>query len=245
MTTKIDAFAGYLPSWVALSPGIWDLILGVHGGRWLEPVPQGSIYLRGMTGTELLDLAGKYAGVFVTSVLGAGIGAYVGAYLKKKGENLATHEDVEKLVDQVAAITQTTKEIEAKISNEVWNRQRRWEMKRDALVEAMKVLGDVETAMSLLHLSNTGGPKTTLTKEEAAEMWNDALAKFKRSRILASIVCSDDVNEAFRKLEEFMITSIRSITRRESPAWFPEFRSHLSSLIDLVRNDLMPRSDES
>ena len=32
-------------------------------------------------------------------------GAFFGSDLKKKGENLATHEDIDKLVKQVSAIT--------------------------------------------------------------------------------------------------------------------------------------------
>jgi hypothetical protein len=47
-----------------------------------------------MTGTELLDLIGKYAGTAVTTFVAGGAGAYVGSYLKRKGENLATHEDI-------------------------------------------------------------------------------------------------------------------------------------------------------
>ena len=31
----------------------------------------------------------------------AGAGGFLGSYLKTKGENLATHEDIDKLVDQV------------------------------------------------------------------------------------------------------------------------------------------------
>ncbi len=52
--------------------------------------------------------------VFVSSGLSAGAGAFIGSYLMKKGENLATHEDINKLVDQVKSVTQATKEIEAK-----------------------------------------------------------------------------------------------------------------------------------
>ena len=57
------------------------------------------------------------------------IRAYLGSYLKKKGENLATHEDIDKLLAQVTAVTQATKEIEAKISVDVWERQKKWEIK--------------------------------------------------------------------------------------------------------------------
>lgn len=36
----------------------------------------------------------------------------------------------------VSVLTKATKQVEAAISNEVWDRQRQWEMKRDALLEA-------------------------------------------------------------------------------------------------------------
>jgi len=74
------------------------------------------------------------------SLAGGWAGAYFGGYLTKKGENLATHEDIDKLVDQVRAVKQTTREIEAKISDEVWDRQKRWELKREVLFEATRAL---------------------------------------------------------------------------------------------------------
>jgi hypothetical protein len=55
------------------------------------------------------------------AALVSGLGAYFGAYLKRKGENYATKEDV-------AEITRITKEIEAKISDDTWARQRRWDL---------------------------------------------------------------------------------------------------------------------
>lgn len=82
---------------------------------------------------DLLDLIGKFAGVFVTTALGSGVGAYLGSYLKKKGENLATHEDIDKLIDQVAAVTTTTKKIEANISTEMWQRERKSDLQLKAI----------------------------------------------------------------------------------------------------------------
>ncbi len=40
-----------------------------------------------------------------SSLVGAFAGSYLTGYLKTKGENLATHEDIDKLVDQVGAVT--------------------------------------------------------------------------------------------------------------------------------------------
>jgi hypothetical protein len=84
--------------------------------RRLPPGAEYSYNYRQMTGAELLDLIGKYCGVFATTLLGSWSGAYFGSYLRKKGENLATHEDVDKLVEQVSAVTAATKQIEARIT---------------------------------------------------------------------------------------------------------------------------------
>ena len=75
------------------------------------------------------------------------IGSYLGAYFKKKGENLATREDIDILVDQVRAVTTATKQIEAKISGDVWDRQKRWELKRDLLFDAARTIAPAQTAL--------------------------------------------------------------------------------------------------
>lgn len=56
------------------------------------------------------------------------VGIFVGyltGYAKKKGENLATHEDIARLVNQVSKVTEATKQIEARIdrSSRVHERQ--------------------------------------------------------------------------------------------------------------------------
>ena len=101
-----------------------------------------------MDSYELLTLIGKYSGMFVTTALGAGVGAYIGSYLKKKGENLATHEDIDKLLIQVSAVTNATKAIEAKISGELWQRQKQWELRRDVIFEALKQVTEAQAGLS-------------------------------------------------------------------------------------------------
>ena len=71
-------------------------------------------------------------------------------YATKKGENLATHEDIDKLVDQVKAVTDATKKIEAEISSGVWDKQKRWEMKREVLFEAARKISEIDDAMSAI-----------------------------------------------------------------------------------------------
>ena len=55
--------------------------------------------------------------LFVIALV-TGIGAYFDSYLREKGKNLATKEDV-------AAISRTTEEIKTEIASGAWLRQRR------------------------------------------------------------------------------------------------------------------------
>ena len=145
-----------------------------------------------------------YLPILVTAVV-AGGGAYLGSYLKKKGENLATHEDVDKLVVQVAAVTETTKQIEAKISNDVWERQRKWELKRDALFEAFKDIGSMESCLNNYIVTFEAARQAPSEhqvvwgdrKLEAIEQHDKCKASFTRTMILATLVCGEEVRDKF------------------------------------------------
>src|SRR5665213_1700042 len=82
-----------------------------------------------------------------------GTGIYLRAYLDKKAENLATKEDFRDLKIQTAELRQTTKEIEAKIDDQLWNRQRQWELKRDIVLELVKVMKEFEQATLALGIA--------------------------------------------------------------------------------------------
>jgi hypothetical protein len=192
----------------------------------------------------------------LTTLVGAFIGSFLGGYLKKKGENHATHEDIGKLVDQMAAVTTATKEIEAKISNDVWERQRKWEVKREALFEALKELGNVEYAMGRLMLTlemaknsidsqpwtgKKAAAEVWMTeKKEAAKEWNMALVTFKKARILALLVCGQDLRDAFETLEKSIIALTNEAVSDHSKTspWFQTTRGQINAIIHLVRQEL-------
>ena len=101
----------------------------------------------------------------------AGAGGFLGSYLKRKGENLATHEDIDKLITQVGTVTKVTKEIEARISSDLWDRQKQWELKRDAIFEVAKTIAAVKYElfeMRILFLN---------TPQEIDEERNDSVPK--------------------------------------------------------------------
>jgi hypothetical protein len=144
------------------------------------------------------------------SLVGGWAGAYFGGYLKKKGENLATHEDINKLVDQVRAVTQTTKEIEAKISDEVWAGQKRWELKREVLFEATRALAGIEDALISLHsLTKVEKKENDITwvtaRHDKTLKWTKAYSVFEEASLLVMVVCNREAGQAFLNYGGFMV----------------------------------------
>jgi hypothetical protein len=137
------------------------------------------------------------------SFIGAGAGAYLGGYLRAKGENLATHEDIDWLKEKVSAVTETTKKIETEISDAAWNRQKRWELKREVLFEATKRLAEIDEACTGLQTSLQARRKLGDVRSgsgisgEWLEKWNHATTGFDDARLRVAIVCGGETNEAF------------------------------------------------
>jgi hypothetical protein len=147
----------------------------------------------------------------LTTLIGAFVGSFLGGYFRTKGENVATHEDIQKLVDQVRATTEATKAIEARISNEVWDRQRQWELKRDALLEGGRALADLNAALMKLNAvysakaENTQISKAFENQETAAiDAFNKAAYSFQRAQLVVSVVSGNEVQKAFIAMETIL-----------------------------------------
>jgi hypothetical protein len=58
---------------------------------------------------------------------------FLDGYLKRKGENHATREDIENLLEQLRRTTDVAEKIKASVGHDYWTTQRAWEAKRDGL----------------------------------------------------------------------------------------------------------------
>jgi hypothetical protein len=126
-------------------------------------------------------------------VLAVGLGGYLAGYLKKKGETRAIHENLERLVEELSATTKATKEIEARISHETWDRQKRWELKREVLFDATKKTFAVQNLFAKLPLL-IGRTREDVAKLEAA------VDKFEQAVATVEIVCDETATVAFLRL---------------------------------------------
>jgi hypothetical protein len=184
--------------------------------------------------------------------LAGGIGAYCGSYLKKKGENLATREDIAGLVEQVSAVTQATKAIEAEISTDMWDRQKQWELKKEAVFEAAKELASAQETLTALMStcaatqrseppSETQAVANTNLRLQSYDDYRKADAAFKRAAMLTAISCGDTVRTAFNVVELQMARIAgEAIGDRPAEAFrmLPALVERISGLIQVIRSDL-------
>jgi hypothetical protein len=148
---------------------------------------------------------------YITLAIGALLGFFGGyfkAYSAKKGENRAMQEDIHKLVDQVSAVTTATKEIESKISGDLWDRQKQWELKRDILFDAVKRLNDVDSKLLALNTfwehkinGKIDSPESEVSlSHRYTTEWQAAMHGFEEVEALAQVTCAPETMRAFAQL---------------------------------------------
>jgi hypothetical protein len=183
----------------------------------------------------------------LTTLASAFVGSYVAGYLKKKGENLATHEDIDKLVDQVRAVTTATKEIEERIESSVWSKQRHWEMKRDALFASVQALDRTKAAFIELWASQVFEVGDPEHKEErkrvSAEKWLAEISRYDETRSSTSLVCRIAVRKALGEASQLFRSSAALVFKSkldndEFAAARDPIRDAIKKVYELARAEL-------
>jgi len=153
--------------------------------------------------------------VFVMLGLSGAVGAFsafVVSYMKEKGKNLATKEDVQDVVSQMSAVTEATKRIEAEISDKVWDRQKRWELRRDVAFETAKASGVAKDALTKMHAvymtekqaAAQGKPERPEKKAEVYANVNNAADALEAAIMLAGISCGREMTKALYEFDLFV-----------------------------------------
>jgi hypothetical protein len=162
-----------------------------------------------------------FMGLAITTVVGSWGASFLGAYLKKKGENLATQEDIKNLITQVSAVTTATKEIESKITGDLWDRQKRWELKREALFEMTKRIALAKSALQHLCAVYTtekaskekGKPERPEKRIEVGTEWTEAANELDQTTSLVALTCGQDVLKAVQAFAIFTGDLAEEITQ--------------------------------
>lgn len=158
-------------------------------------------------------------GWIATLIIASGIGSYIGSYLKKKGENLATHDDLDKLVAQMQATTEATKAIETRIDDQIWNKQRQWEMKRDVLLGLARTISDFEQAVMDIGAKIERHGNSVYEAERfnrALAAWNATSAKFEQDSFVAGLVISMETRLALMELKSALRGATNDVLKTQT-----------------------------
>ena len=189
---------------------------------------------------------------WVVAALAVVVALFIGyfrGYLTQKGQNLATHEDVEKLVDQLRAVTTATKEIEARISNEVWDRQKRWELKRDVLIEMVKKTIALQVALQRLQavrLANKGtnSPEDPVRLEAiqtSTFTFNVAVAEYDQAKLVVDLVCGLQMKQALLYYEKLVSDTAQAVVKDDMGAYERTLKEILvkeAAIVNAVRTEI-------
>lgn len=147
-----------------------------------------------------------YIVIVAISLIASGIGALVGAYLKRRGENLATKADFEVLLDQVRQQTRETEQIKSEMARAGWVHQRRWDLKCELYWRLLETLEEIKQKGRLLAqmLSNYWDPTPEarqVIEEFARHMHERGVAeKLIGSKAAAAVVLEKSAVEALDRL---------------------------------------------
>jgi hypothetical protein len=179
----------------------------------------------------------------------AAAGAYFGAYLRKSGENAATNENLKDLLAQTRAITDATKSIEARISDEVWDRQRQWELKRDALLSGVEALGHADEALLemvliILKCRENQAHLTDLLiakRDSNLDEWQRRIKAYDGKRRTVSLVCRKETSHAFHVAGNEIRVGASRIFQNKATSFegiMPPIQQAIVRAFEAARNEL-------
>ncbi len=147
--------------------------------------------------------------ILLLSAIGGGLGAYLGSYLREKGKNLATREDIDRIVRK-------TEDIKAEISGDLWERQNRWTFKRDLYVRLLTALGETASAVRQLQYldDRLADPRfkdrveqTKKLMDPHFERWTEQMSAIRREAFIAPLVCD---KTTLRTLDDLLTAWLRA-----------------------------------
>ena len=137
------------------------------------------------------------------------------AYAGERAKLLAQSHNIDRLIEQTERLTVTTEVMKSRVSDEMWDRQQRWEFKRDIYIRLIQSMGQLRDGhgmhMRLERLRRVRnmddpnyGPKLILRIEASMSTFLEAYLEFQKNTDIAPLVIS---------LESYqiLITVVKSI----------------------------------
>jgi hypothetical protein len=117
----------------------------------------------------------------VAALIAAGLGAYLGSWFKRKGEIDAEFRDLDKLIKQQGAITEAVESIKASISDDAWDRQEQWKLRRDVVIDLIRAMADMDRLIPDFSAAFSS-PSGILTEEAKQHLMSNRIETFREER---------------------------------------------------------------
>jgi hypothetical protein len=178
------------------------------------------------------------ASIAVTLVL-TGWKGFAKGFGTKKGETAATQDDLAMIVEQMKAMTQAQKDIEAKISDEVLTRQKHRELKREAMFTAVKELAHLQEFLSIfLMLSHVD--KNDPRHVGLYDRYEASKISLRNARYLSMIVCEKRVVDMLEEVSFLVELAFQESTHSKVSAHDKAKRAEekIFTLLEEIRKEL-------
>jgi hypothetical protein len=152
--------------------------------------------------------------VFLALLVSQFIKPFIGSYANRKGENLATKEDI-------AQLTRIAEGIKADISDDVWGRQRRWELRRDAVLDAIRAHADLESALVKLNSCLSASEKNYTDKtdpefDERIQDFRNSWTSCRRAYLIANLAVGGQFSNALSAYSRLTRTVVNDVKLKKS-----------------------------
>ncbi|HEY7293019.1 MAG TPA: hypothetical protein VH583_24495 [Vicinamibacterales bacterium] len=129
------------------------------------------LLLRRVIGEGIQLHPAVYLLIALVSLLGGTLGAFVGAYARRRGENLATKADFNSLMEQLRLQTEETERIKSEIARAGWIHQRRWDLKRELYWQLLQLLEEIRQKGRWLAQSLGDGWRPSFETQSSIELF--------------------------------------------------------------------------
>lgn len=89
------------------------------------------------------------------SCVGATIGAFLSGYYSERGKRLATHEDIQKVLEELRATTSVAESVKSAVSHDAWKAQMCWHERKKAYHEMLEFMEQVRHCSAEIVYQNT------------------------------------------------------------------------------------------
>lgn len=102
------------------------------------------------------------------------IGGFLSGYLKQRGKNYATRQDLAGLLEQIKSTTRLAEAIKAEVSKGVWIEQNKWNLKREFYATLLDCFSQsIDAIDSIIELESNEPNLTPEQRSRQKNLWKD------------------------------------------------------------------------